>query len=169
MINFYVLITIILTTLSNFSYNFPKVKNAQNTSMVSNASILNSKVKSLFKSLNSGGVDDLFIDNYYEGVYFSNLKENIGNNSHGSCSYVALAMLISFYDSYWNDLFIPEEYDVEPISSFITYPSADFSFPSFYAESPGILFEPSNEVNSLSLNEYLLYVSTHSDIYFNLN
>lgn len=47
MINFYVLITIILTTLSNFSYNFPKVKNAQNTSMVSNASILNSKVKSL--------------------------------------------------------------------------------------------------------------------------
>ena len=39
MINFYVLITIILTTLSNFSYNFPKVKNAQNTSMVSNASI----------------------------------------------------------------------------------------------------------------------------------
>lgn len=166
MINFYVLITIILTTLSNFSYNFPKVKNAQNTSMVSNASILNSKVKSLFKSLNSGGVDDLFIDNYYEGVYFSNLKENIGNNSHGSCSYVALAMLISFYDSYWNDLFIPEEYDVEPISSFITYPSADFSFPSFYAESPGILFEPSNEVNSLSLNEYLLYVSTHSDIYF---
>lgn len=166
MINFYVLITIILTTLSNFSYNFPKVKNAQNTSMVSNASILNSKVKSFFKSLNSGGVDDLFIDNYYEGVYFSNLKENIGNNSHGSCSYVALAMLISFYDSYWNDLFIPEEYDVEPISSFITYPSADFSFPSFYAESPGILFEPSNEVNSLSLNEYLLYVSTHSDIYF---
>ena len=84
MINFYVLITIILTTLSNFSYNFPKVKNAQNTSMVSNASILNSKVKSLFKSLNYGGVDDLFIDNYYEGVYFSNLKENIGNNSHGS-------------------------------------------------------------------------------------
>ena len=59
MINFYVLITIILTTLSNFSYNFPKVKNDQNTSMVSNASILNSKVKYLFKSLNSGGVDYL--------------------------------------------------------------------------------------------------------------
>ncbi len=168
MINFFIKLTTLFVTLSCLSCNLPRIKDTQGAddSMITNASILDSQVNSLFDSLQSGTVNSLFIDNYYEGVYFSNLRENIGNNSHGSCSYVALGMLISFYDSYWNDLFIPEEYDVEPISSFTSYPLADFSFPSFYSESPGISFEPSNEVNSLSLDDYLLYVSSNSDIYF---
>lgn len=165
---FFPRLTAILTILSCFSLNLPKTTTIQNTtsSLVSNASTLNSQVNSLFNSLSSGSINDLSINSYYEGVYFSNLRTNFGNNSHGSCSYVALGMLISFYDSYWNDSFIPEDYDVESTSLFTTYPSADFAFPSFYAESPGILFEPSNEVNSLSLDEYLIYTSSHSDIYF---
>lgn len=141
-------------------------KNSNLSSLVSNASILDSQVGSVFNSLDSGTVNDLFIDDYYEGVYFSNLRENIGNNSHGSCSYVALGMLLSFYDSYWNDLFVPEEYDVEPTSAFVTYPSADFAFPSFYTESPGVSFEPSEDVSSLALDDYLLYTSMNSNSYF---
>ena len=37
--------------------------------------------------------------NTYASVYFSNLRENFPLNSHGSCSYVCLSELLSFYDS----------------------------------------------------------------------
>lgn len=154
---------IFLKNDGDFNFN---IEDVNTSSIITNASIYDTQVKSLFNSLSSGTINDLFIDNYYEGVYFSNLRENIGNNRYGSCSYVALGMLLSFYDSYWNDLFIPEEYDVEPTSVFTTYPSADFAFPSFYAESPGILFEPTDEVDSLSLDDYSLYISKNSNNYF---
>ena len=53
----------------------------------------------------------IFQTNYFAPYYFSNLKENFGKNIKGSCSYVAVDILLSFYDSYWNDDFIPEKYD----------------------------------------------------------
>lgn len=135
-------------------------------SMVSNASLSNAQVNQLFNSLDSGSISNVFITDYYESVYFANLRENIGNNRFGSCSYVALSMLLSFYDSYWSDLFIPETYDVEPTSGFTTLSSADFALPSFYAESPGISFEPTGDIGSLSLDDYLSYVAANSDLYF---
>ena len=159
---------ILSTTIMCFSFLSIKHTNANehNSSIVSNASLYNSQVDQLFNSLSSGSFDDLYIDDYYQGVYFSNLRENIGNNRYGSCSYVAIGMLLSFYDSYWSDLFISETYDIEPTSTFVTYPSADFSFPSFYTESPGIAFEPTEDVESLSLSDYLYYVASNSNIYF---
>lgn len=159
---------ILTTTIMCFSFLSIKHANTNehNSSIVSNASLYNSQVDQLFNSLSSGSFDDLYIDDYYQGVYFSNLRENIGNNRYGSCSYVAIGMLLSFYDSYWSDLFISETYDIEPTSTFVTYPSADFSFPSFYAESPGIAFEPTDDVESLSLNDYLYYVASNSNVYF---
>lgn len=138
----------------------------QNLSSISNASLSESQVNQLFDSLDSGTVDDLYIDDYYQGVYFSNLRENFGNNIYGSCSYVTIGMLLSFYDSYWSDLFISETYDIEPTSTFVSYPSIDFSFPSFYTESPGIAFEPMEDVQSLSLDDYLLYARSNSNTYF---
>ena len=165
MVNF---LHILSATIMCFSFLSIKhtSANEHNSSIVSNASLYNSQVNQLFNSLSSGSVDDLYIDDYYQGVYFSNLRENIGNNRYGSCSYVAIGMLLSFYDSYWSDLFIPETYDVEPTSAFVTYHSADFSFPPFYAESPGIAFEPTNQVESLSLEDYLYYVASNSNTYF---
>lgn len=164
------LVTLVSAPNKIISPNVAKVVCASNnsnvSSMVSNASLSNAQVNQLFNSLDSGSINDVFISDYYESVYFANLRENIGNNRFGSCSYVALSMLLSFYDSYWNDLFIPETYDVEPASVFTTYSSADFSSPSFYAESPGISFEPTSDIDSLSLDDYLLYVATNSDLYF---
>lgn len=160
----------VFSTLVAFSHKTSFINNdnhlSNGNSIVSNVSIYSSEVSQLFNSLDSGTVDDLFISDYYQGVYFSNLRENIGNNRYGSCSYIAIEMLLSFYDSYWSDLFIPESYDVEPTSTFVTYPSADFSFPSFYAESPGVAFEPTEDLESLSLEDYLSYVSTNSNNYF---
>ena len=50
--------------------------------------------------------------NTYAAYYFHNLNENFGNNIESTCGYVAAGMLLSFYDSYWNDNFIQEDYDV---------------------------------------------------------
>lgn len=134
----------------SFSLLSIKKTNASNNNsyIISNASLSESQVNQLFNSLDSGAVDDLYIDDYYQGVYFSNLRENIGNNRYGSCSYVAIGMLLSFYDSYWSDLFISETYDIESTSTFVTNPSIDFSFPSFYIESPGVAFEPTEDAES---------------------
>lgn len=33
------------------------------------------------------------------------------NNSLGICGYTGISMFFSYYDSYWNDSFIPEQYE----------------------------------------------------------
>jgi hypothetical protein len=165
--NFKSIIVALATLFSLPSFdNANNSNNKDNSTFISNASILDSNVKDVFNSLNSGSYDDVYINDYYQGVYFSNLNENIANNSHGTCSYVTIGMLLSFYDSYWDDSFIPEEYDVVSTSDFKTNSSGDFSIQSFYVESPGILFEPSSEVDSLSNKNYLNYCLSNCDTYF---
>lgn len=51
----------------------------------------------------------------YMDVYFSNLTTNFGYNSKGTCSYVAMAMLLSYYDTILCDTIVPEDYDVSAI------------------------------------------------------
>lgn len=55
----------------------------------------------------------IFIDEYYASQYFKNLNSNFGNNVYGTCTYVAIGMLLSFYDTYWDDNFIDDNYDVK--------------------------------------------------------
>ena len=43
--------------------------------------------------------------------YFSNLTTNRPRNNVGNCGYVAAAMLLSYYDTYWNPDFIPDQYN----------------------------------------------------------
>lgn len=42
--------------------------------------------------------------------YFYNLRENIGSNVVGTCGYVALGMLLTFYDCYWDDGLVSDSY-----------------------------------------------------------
>ncbi len=44
--------------------------------------------------------------------YYRHLTNNFGHNSHGSCGYVAIGMLLGYYDTFLNDSIIPEAYDV---------------------------------------------------------
>ena len=37
-------------------------------------------------------------------------------NEYGSCSYVAISLLLSYYDAYWSDRFIPDQYDYETVN-----------------------------------------------------
>ena len=45
--------------------------------------------------------------------YFYNLVENIGNNdeTRATCGYVALAMLLGYYDCYLSETIVPEKYE----------------------------------------------------------
>lgn len=47
----------------------------------------------------------------FTSTYFSNLSKYSVNNWAGSCGYVSLIQYLSFWDSYWNDNFIPESFD----------------------------------------------------------
>lgn len=50
--------------------------------------------------------------NTYLEAYFENLTENFGYNYKGSCGYIALGMILSYYDNYFTDDVISERYDV---------------------------------------------------------
>ena len=54
-------------------------------------------------------VNSTFLDTY-AAHYFLQLKDNIPNNFKGSCSYVAATMLLSYYDTYWDDNIVEDRY-----------------------------------------------------------
>lgn len=86
-------------------------------------------------SLNAIDLNDGFVANKdYLIQYYKNLNENKPRNILGICGYTAVAMLFSFYDSYWSDNFILEKWDSSPtvISS-----RSDIYIDDDY-ESPGI-------------------------------
>lgn len=54
--------------------------------------------------------------------YFYNLQSNFGNNIAGTCGYVAVGMLLSYFDTYWDDNIVPEVYETNAtISSLSDY------------------------------------------------
>lgn len=44
-------------------------------------------------------------------TYFSNLYKYSPMNSYGSCGYVSLIQYLSYYDTFYNDSIIPENYE----------------------------------------------------------
>ena len=97
---------------------------------------LQSKINYLNNSLKSSYLireskNSKFINGSY---YFENL-DNIGININGSCSYVALGMVMSYYDTFKNDNVIDEEYDECVMQSFVNLSEINIHSYSF---SPGI-------------------------------
>ena len=43
--------------------------------------------------------------------YFYDLQENYPRNKHGTCGYVAIGMVLSYYDNYLNANIVPEKYE----------------------------------------------------------
>ncbi|MDR0934739.1 MAG: hypothetical protein LBM03_00295 [Erysipelotrichaceae bacterium] len=79
---------------------------------------------------------DRFVPNQsYLIKYYKNLNQNTPYNSFGICGYTGISMLLSFYDTYWNDAFIPEQYDSIPtqVSGTMLIP-----IPNSGHESPGV-------------------------------
>ena len=66
-------------------------------------------------------------DSFMES-YFDNLTTNHGHNTIGSCGYVAIDMLLCYYDTYLNDNIVPEQYDVMAVMREELQPRRTHSF-----------------------------------------
>ena len=114
-------------------------------------------------ALNSAAFNvDINESHYLENTashYYMGLIDGFGLNSEGTCSYVAGAMLLSYYDSFLSDMFIDENYE--------SYGSAIYDTKTqLIKKSPGILQEP--RYNSTLSSTYDEYVTQYSSQYFHL-
>lgn len=128
-----------------------------------NASMSDQSVQTLFNNLVNNQSDTVL--NNYSTVYFSHLNNNFPVNSHGTCSYVGISMLLSFFDSYWDDEFIAEDFEQTTTFSSTITTNQNIDIPSFDTDSPGIIPEDWNDVSGLSLSQYQNFVLTNEENY----
>ena len=96
--------------------------------------------------------------------YYDNLTYNFGVNYKNSCGYIAAAMLLSYYDTYWDDTIIPEQYDITAIGYETDFISE--------RNSPGVLRDvivlPDNPddktLETLSASDYYSIMESMSNI-----
>jgi len=156
---------IIFATLIGFFFSFANnvshisnslyQKESTAVNVLANAHLGDVNTDDLFNELVSSVNDETYINDTYASYYFSNLRENFGNNVFGSCGYISVGMLLSFYDAYWDDDFIANSYDVKSTYTSTMQPLADFYLVPSNADSPGIKFEPSSLINNVNIEEYL--------------
>lgn len=80
--------------------------------------------------------NDVFVpNNNYLFTYYYHLIDNMPRNTMGICGYTGISMLLSFYDSYWYDYFVTEQYDSE--KSFLDSSLLNSSVADSY-NSPGV-------------------------------
>lgn len=99
-------------------------------------------------------------------AYFRGLRKNFGENYKGSCGYVALGELLSYYDTYLSDYFIDETYDIASTGSGTDMVTR--------ALSPGILNDTissseysaygKTSVSALTASEYYEIIATKANI-----
>ena len=86
--------------------------------------------------------DTLYQTQYFATYYFYNLRENMGYNYIGSCSYVAIAMMLSYYDTYWDDTIIDDSYDLNSLFEKTEYVDGILTYSELtlhnFENSPGI-------------------------------
>lgn len=99
----------------------------------------------------------VYQNGYYAPYYFKNLTNNFPVNSHGSCNYTAVAMLLSFYDTYWNDNIIPDNYEVNT--------NLNTSHHVHNKPSPGTTYEP-DSVKNTSMDVYNNYLINSYNVDF---
>jgi len=84
--------------------------------------------------------------------YFKNLTENIGyNETSSSCGYVALGMLLNYYDTSLNDNIVEEKYEV----------NTSFENDMYAVTSPGTLHEESYNPTGQDVAGYMNYLRQH--------
>ncbi|MDR0831742.1 MAG: hypothetical protein LBM99_02460 [Bacillales bacterium] len=97
-------------------------------------------------------VDDSYVPNStFMANYYSHLGKNYPTNHLGICGYTAISMLLLYYDTYWNDNFILDNYEqIEQMESTTFTNGASHN-------SPGVIddlkFSPSID-NLVSLIPY---------------
>lgn len=88
--------------------------------------------------------------------YFNNLTNNFGNNAEPvySCGYVALAMLLNYFDTMFDDSIVEEKYE-----SNTTFDTIHFN--GDVCESPGTTYEASSGITNITPQQYINYIRTY--------
>lgn len=134
-------------------------------SLTVHASSADPAVQSLVDDLSSQQAG-VFLDGYYETLYFSNLRQNFSLNSHGTCAYVAFEMLLGFYDTYWDDRFIPENYDKNARYSSLENAGSGIYTPSITVDSPGVEMADYADISALNKDQYKTYLANNVETDF---
>lgn len=95
--------------------------------------------------------------------HFNNLSGNIPKNEHDSCGYVAMSMVLSFYDCYWSDIFVAhnQEGAKANINKFLSYPN----FPVLLKLENDILSDTEKENETA----YRAFIQNNSDDYLHMH
>lgn len=94
--------------------------------------------------------------------YFSNLTQNFAKNYKGTCTYVATAMLLQYYDTFWDDNIVPAQYEV--VSATTEDINARTSSPGIRTDKiPGLTDLQAQQLTNL---QYYDYMRSMSDSYF---
>lgn len=124
-------------------------------------SLIDPEIMELYKS--TVNVNTLFQTQYYQTYYFSELGNNIGNNTKGSCGFVATGMLFSYWDTYWNDCVVPEDYEEK---TELSYNYIDIkALSNANKEAPGIKQEDSS-IYDADQATYYNNISVNGETYF---
>ena len=122
--------------------------------------------------------DDCFVKQYNQQInrsstsfkyyYFSNLVTNFGNNQIGSCGYVAMAMLLTYFDTAWDDNIVPENYEANSILTCYDVTTCSSS-PGTNREAncPSECLPFIEEVGGIEVTNYSLYKSWLYNNYYN--
>ena len=96
--------------------------------------------------------------------YFNEINYDIPYNHHGSCGYVAMSMLLSFYDTYWSDLFIDEDLE-HP-----TKPSASDTADLNRLMVPKLKLENTllSETEKEDISAYRMFIQNNQDEYLHM-
>ena len=120
---------------------------------------VNDLSSNLYNQLLQNSPNEIFNDGYYSNYYFKNLISNFPNNTHNTCSYTALSMFLSFYDTYWHDLFIPDHFEANTSCLSNSIPNV------FTLYSPGVQSEDTINSN-MTIDEYDNFVDSSSNYFF---
>lgn len=143
---------------SNFSFaqvSSPISDRQKSEKYIDADGLYDSEILALYNSAKNE--EKLFLTENYQTYYFNKLGANIGNNTQGSCGFVATAMLLSFWDTYWDDGIVPENYDGTT--------HLDEGYIDLFAESPGIIRELSNLAYA-DVDTYDANIHEYADSYF---
>lgn len=171
---------VVTCTMSFCLEKNPNKIEVQKEEKISHASIGNGMTESKYDEWRARNTTTVFQSENFACYYFKNLTENFGNNVYGTCTYVSLQMLLSFYDTYWDDNFVPDIYEV--CSDFVStsQDNYDFELLPFDTASPGVVFERNALIResivdgenvtyqNYPIEKYYQLIDQYSEKYFHL-
>lgn len=163
-------IALLLVIISLLAIFIPSLAFAEEVNPeIENNSLIPEKYRTFSPSQNTADASVRYHDTFMQ-AYFDGLTNNFGMNYRGSCGYVAIAMLLSYYDTFINDTFIPEQYD-EASDGYETNMVLRNNSPGIKQD---IILPPIDMVNThydyvlnyLSLEEYIDILEQMSSTYY---